>query len=247
MKLYTQTFKDHKIVFVFFLFFIICQALFSSKIQYERSNWSNVPEAPARTAYVASFLGDETLAHRVLGNLLQNFGGSGGRFVAIGDYDMENVAEWLYLGNSLDPKSEYLPFLAAYFFGASQDKEKLRPIIAYLEEVGTSGGKEKWRWLVQGVILARFELKDTELALRLANKLASLWRPGMPAMMVQMPAFVQLGMGEKEASYQIMTELLREEAENMHPNEVNFMVDYICTRLLTETQIESDPLCVDVP
>ena len=69
----------------------------------------------------------------------------------------------------------------------------------------------------------------------------------MPAMMMQMPSFVQLGIGDKEASYRIMTELLREEADNMHPNEDNFMVDYICTRLLTAAQKDSDPLCVDVP
>ncbi len=48
----------------------------------------------------------------------------------------------------------------------------------------------------------------------------------------QMPAFVQMQMGNKQAAYEIMVRMLASEQDNLHPNEVNAMVEYICTRAL---------------
>ena len=52
-------------------------------------------------------------------------------------------------------------------------------------------------------------------------------------------------MGDDEAAYLFMRGLLAESHEGMHPNEVNFMVDYICNRL-DIPQARNDPLCTDV-
>lgn len=219
------------------------QILLSLGLRPERAKWGNVPNAPSELAYRASFLSDTALAHRMVATLLQNFGGSGGRTIALKEYNLEHIGEWLKLGHKLEPRSDYLPFLAAYYFSATQEPEQLEPIVDFLAEAGRGEGKEDWRWLSNAVYIARFELKDMDLAVKLADELAAMYQPGMPALIVQMPAFIQLQMGKKEASYNIMIELLKTSSDDMHPNEVNFMVDYICNRLLEGEARRKHPLC----
>jgi hypothetical protein len=60
-----------------------------------------------------------------------------------------------------------------------------------------------------------------------------------------MPALVQMGMDENEAAYSFMVGVLKDGSDNMHPNEVNYIVDTICTRVLTPSQSKLDPLCIE--
>ena len=46
------------------------------------------------------------------------------------------------LENSLDPRSDFAPFLAAYFFGNVRDPEKLGYLVDYLE-VAAGGGEAR--------------------------------------------------------------------------------------------------------
>ncbi len=238
--------KTSSLVYMFLFVALSLQILLSLGLRPERAKWGNVPNAPSELAYTAAFLGDKSLAHRMVAILLQNFGGSGGRTIPLKEYDLDNVAEWLDLGHTLESRSNYLPFLAAYYFGATQEPQYLGPIMDFLAKAGRGGDKEDWRWLSNAVYMARFQLEDFDKATALANELAAMYRPGMPALIAQMPAFIQLQIGEKEASYNIMMELLKTSADDMHPNEVNFMIDYICNRILEGVARANHPLCKDL-
>ena len=58
-----------------------------------------------------------------------------------------------------------------------------------------------------------------------------------------MKAIIASDMGEKEMAYDMMVEMLRTESDKMHPNEVNFMLDYICNKILSPVQKGRDALC----
>ena len=139
-----------------------------------------------------------------------------------------------------------MPLLATYYYGATTDKESLTPIISYLEQVGERGINEKWRWLSQAVYLARFRQGNQERALELAYKLAEIEEEGMPGWTKQMPAFIMLEQNEKEAALGIMLALIQDRGDDLHPNEIYFMVDYICTRLLPEKEAAVYPLCTSL-
>lgn len=240
MQINARSLHNLSLVFGFFVFL---QILLSLGVRPERAQWGNVPDAPNMVAYQSSFLGDSSLAHRMVGMLLQNFGGSGGRVESIHEYDMHKVAQWLALGFELEERSNYLPFLAAYYFGATETKSELEPLIDFLAEVGRYDDDDNWRWLSNAVYLARFRAENFEKAVVLADELATMYKPGRPALIAQMPAFIQLQIGDKDAAYAIMLELIKESSETMHPNEVNFMVDYICTRTLSPKKALENPLC----
>ena len=218
----------------------------SSHLQFTR--WPNVPPPPGEIGVTASFLGDKAFAYRVWGMALQNFGNTGGDYRPLKNYNYTHLGQWFDLLDRLDPHSDYVPLLAAYYFGGTQNpKEQLPPVIEYLEKVGSYPEGEKWRWLAQAMYLARHKMEDMPEALRLAKELAAMYRPGMPAWTAQTQALIATEMGDKQAAYMLLRTMLATEAEHMHPNEVNFMVDYICTKILTPEQAPHDPLCASTP
>lgn len=211
--------------------------------------WLNVPPVPSRFSLTVSSLGDMQFAYRSLSVMLQNLGDMGGRTTPIREYNFKRVGEWLSLMDELDSRSDFIPYMASYYYGAVNGdavKEKLKPIVAYLHRVGNSAEGEKWRWLAHAVYLARFKMEDFDYAYSMALELAALYRrddTDMPVWTLQMPGFVRIDQGDKEAALAIMMSILSSSAEKLHPAEVNHTVSIICERLLTPEQAKSMDLC----
>lgn len=212
----------------------------------QHSGWSNVPPPPPEQTQSFIALGDQQLAYRIYGVMTQNWGDTGGRSTAFKEYNYSNLIQWFTRLSLMDQHSSFIPFLASFYFSNVRDDEKLRDVIGFLAQAGLRKGNQNWRWLGQAIALARFELKDQELALNLAYKLADINEPDMPGWTKQMPAFILNNQGNKQAAYSVMLRLLQSNAETMHPNEVLFMRDYLCTRLQTKQQAEQNPLCKGV-
>lgn len=208
--------------------------------------WANVPLAPSTVGTTAAFLGDKELAYRSMAFTLQSFGNDAGQVQALKDYNYENLGTWFDLTDSLDPKSDYVPFLAAYYFGASQDPSKLMPVINYLRRIGKYPEPDKWRYLGQAVFLAYHKMKNNDLAMELAGELEKTYKPGMPAWPLQMKAILASKMGEKEMAYNMMLDALQNQKQGLDPVEINYMVDQICNHLITPEQRKTNPLCENV-
>ncbi len=217
-----------------------------------RTVWANVPPPPSTFGASMGTLGDRQLAYRIGGLMLQNFGDTGGMTTRLDQYDFNKLGAWFRLEDGLDPHSSYIPYLASFYYGGTQNGAQLRPVVDYLADVGrrphhVKNGIPNWRWLGQAVYLARFRLGDLDLALKLANELATLNRPGMPAWTKQMPVFVMNAQGDKAAAYALMMSILKEDGGKMQKAEVNFMIWYICARLLDSKQAALNPVCTSNP
>ncbi|MFN3827218.1 MAG: hypothetical protein ACK4NR_06290 [Micavibrio sp.] len=212
-----------------------------------RAVWGNVPPVPTQPAAELFALGDPQFAYRSFSLLIQNLGDAGGQARALKEYNYEHLTKWFFLLDKLDPHANFGPSIAAFYFSANQDVEAIDPLIDYLAEVGVRPEPQKWRWLAQAVYLARFVQHDYAKALGLAEKLAALNYEHMPTWTKQMPAFVMMQMGDKEGAYNIMLNILGSEAKDLQAAEVNFMREYICTRILSREQRGKDPLCQDMP
>lgn len=209
-----------------------------------QAEWINVPPVPSETGALSFSIGDKQMAYRSFGLMLQNIGNIGGRSAALDSYNFDMLSGWFLLEDGLDPESDYVPMLAAYYFGGTPDETQLDPVIEYLATVGQRKGKEKWRWLAHAVYLSRFKQKDLDKALELSYILAAkAERENLPHWAKQMPAFILSQQGDKQAAKELLLTMLKENAEKMHPNEVNFTVDYICTRILDKSEAAEMPLC----
>lgn len=208
--------------------------------------WLNVPPAPHVFSQSVSGGGDEEFSYRLYSVFLQNFGDMGGKITPLKDYDYDHLSDWFFALDGLSGRSNYVPFLAAYYFSAVQDDQKLRPLIAYLEHAGNNTQGQKWRWLAQAVFLARFRLGDYDLALSLAEKLENLDNPDMPFWARHMSVYVMTAKGEKEAAYQLILSILQDGVDTMDPAEVHSTVYYLCNAVLDKDEAQKDPLCEGV-
>ncbi|MDH5723101.1 MAG: hypothetical protein OEY94_07250 [Alphaproteobacteria bacterium] len=236
---------EKKVVFILKLALAINIAfwLYSRNI---KSEWLNVPPAPDKK-YAASYgIGDGQFAYRVIGLMIQNFGDSGGRATALKVYNYNHLTHWFYVEDALDPVSNFSPYLAAYYFSALQEPEKYRPVLSYLRDVGIRAEGEKWRFLVQAVVVARKIMGDLDTSLSLANELANHPKKDIPVFTKQMPAFVLREKGDKELAYTIMVEILKSSADKLRAEEVNQMVYHICNQILSEEEAKKDPLCANI-
>lgn len=239
--------KSRKVPFGFFIFCLIAMILSWFLTKDLKAQWLNVPPTPS--VNTASFvgLGDDQFSYRYYAVMLQNLGNTSGRVQSLKSYNYETLGQWFFLLDKLDSNSNVIPLLAAYYFGAITDAEKLEYVFDYLAVVGQRPEREKWRWLGHAVFLARHIVKDDDKALELAYLLASNPSPDLGDWAKQMPAFILAGRGQEgdtREAYEIMMNMLIDNVDTLHPNEINFMTDYICnTILIDDNTIEKPEFC----
>ncbi len=226
---------------------LVCNIAFWTQARHARTTWGNVPPVPSERGAIIAMLGDAQMGYRVYGLMLQNLGDIGGRITNLAQYDYTALKDWFFLEDTLDPKSNYIPALAAYYYGATTKHDDLTPVIDYLEVIGQRPEPQKWRWLAQAVFLSRYTQNDLVRSFDLATKLANLSTPDMPAWTRQMPAFILVARGEKEAAYDILMGMLQNDAEKMDPAEIRLIRDWICDKILTPAQAASHPVCTSIP
>lgn len=197
------------------------------------ARWAGVPPVPSVRTATLMTLGDTQLAYRSGALTLQMLGDGGGRVVPLKEYDYHKLGQWFDVLDALDPASDHVPMIAAYYFGASRVPDDIAVIVKYLSRIGDNPAGQKWRWLGHAAYLARHRLDNLDLALDLAYKLARIepvdGKP-LPIWARQMPAFLLNAQGDKQASRILIEEMLGS-ADNLHPNEVNFMKGYLVEQL----------------
>jgi hypothetical protein len=211
-----------------------------------QARWTNVPPVPSSFGVSGFGLGDTQFAYRSLGLMIQNLGDTGGRTTNFEEYDYTALGEWFRLMDTLDASANFIPFLAAYYFGSVETPAKAAVIVDYLAEQGRKAGSQKWRWLARASFLARFAEKNQDKALTLARELAAMYpKVQLPFWARQMPVFILEERGQKEAALAMVLETLKSESHTLPPQEVNALIDVICTRLLSKEEVQTFPLCED--
>lgn len=203
----------------------------------------NIPQAPGQAFSRVFAFGDAQLAYRLNGFQLQNFGNIGGEARAIRDYDFQKLKDWFFLQDYLDPFSNFTPALAAYVFGATDDAQDVPYVIDYLSIIGQRAEGFKWRWLAHAVYMARYQEENIPKAIALAELLAQTAPDHAPFWARQMHAYIEKDRGNKQAAYDIMVGVLKAGQDDLHPNEINNMIYYICNVLLDAGEAAQDPLC----
>lgn len=232
-----------KIVYTIFTLALIANVASWYSAKDLRSVWRNVPDSPGYNGIVNLTLGDPQFAYRAAGFFLQNIGDSGGRVVSLHDYDFDRLLDWFYLMDSLDPVSDYIGRLAAYYFGGSRDNNDARKVLSFLEDIGSRKSGEKWMLLAYAMNISWHQLNDMDMAMYYANILARLDNPDMPEWTRRAPSILLNAGGDRAAAYDIMMNILRTEADNINKDEIVYIARYICEDLLTEEEAKMNPIC----
>ena len=115
-------------------------------------------------------------SYRLLGYLLSlrlqlhdNQAGQHFRY-SLMNYDL--LVDWLDTLSDIDTDSEYPMLLASRIYTQTGDTERLRKILDFIERRFDDNPQLHWRRLAEASLIAKHKLKDLDLALRFADKLA---------------------------------------------------------------------------
>ncbi len=236
----------HRVLYTCLFAGLILQFIVAALLLQTQERWLNVPSAPSFDMAQMGALGDGQFAFRSLAIALQNFGDTGGRTINLEAYDYEAVGTWLRLLDKLDPRSRYVPYLAAYYFGSAPNGKRLGPVVDYLAMVGQRTGHNDWRWLAQAVVLAQYKLGDLKKAQELADMLARHPDPTLPEWGRNFRFVIMNTRGEKQAAATLILLRLQEEAETLSVTEFNLLRSILCDQVLSPSERPAYPICRDI-
>jgi len=228
---------SHKIFFWLFVVFFSLQVWFWKKTESYHQSQQPIPEAPSKYAISAMSFGDKEFLFRVLASRIQNAGDVFAGFMALKYYSYQNLYQWFKTLDTLNNKSLLMPSLASYYYSQTQNKPDTIYIINYLDEFASQDIDKYWWWLFQATFIAKRDLKDYNLSLKIANKLAQNQAKQAPLWTKQMPAFISAEMGNNCLALKTISNILQDyqqksatNNQNNNPEitkEINFMKFFI--------------------
>lgn len=235
---------SHKIFFWLFIAFFSLQIFFWKKTENIKPPFEIVPPAPSSYFIAAASLGDKEFLFRALATRLQNSGDVFAGFIALNNYDYSRVYQWLKVLDGINPKADFAPALASYYYAQTQKKEDNKYIVDYLDEHASRDIDAKWWWLFQAIYIAQRDLNDLDLALELAYKLSKNNNPNAPIWTKEVPAFIHAKMGNDCMAFNAIKKMVdasESGARQITPEEMNFIKRFIQDTLLRLQKKSFDP------
>lgn len=173
--------------------------------------------------YEGLSFGSVQLMSYLLAIRLQLHDNQAGRHILYKDLNYNRLVRWLEEIYRLNLRSEYPMLLASRVYSSTRDKQGLRIILEYIDRTFDYDPQLHWRRLAEATVIAKHQLGDLELALRMAEKLASQPKSiKMPRWARDKYFLVLADMNEYEAAIAIVLGLLQSDAVN-DPDEARFL------------------------
>ncbi len=235
---------SYRIYLAVFLLLLAFQLIFWLQTEGIKPTDEVLPQPPNHYLAEALSLGDKQFLFRILTNRVAVSGNIFGGYISLREYDYQKLYNWLKLLDSLDPKSDSAAGLAGYYFSSTTKKENNLLLIKYLDEHSSSDLAKNWWWMYQATYIAQHNLKDLDLALKLANKVAHAEGEDVPLWIHQFPAFLYEKQGEACSSFKVIEKILKDNETGVRPisaKEAGFMRYFINHRLSKLQQQKFDP------
>lgn len=159
---------------------------------------------------------------------LEHQGDLHGERQALSKYDATALGHWFQSLDALEKQPDLLPFLAAFYFGASPNADVRKVCIELLERQCDFDPPKKWRWLAHGLALQQ-TLGPSQNTLRLAQKLATLARHhDLPLWVRQAEAHSLAQQGQKSQARALYLNILEDSHCSLSTQErafLHFLVD----------------------
>ena len=115
-------------------------------------------------------------SHGLMGHLaalrLQLHDNQLGRHFSYRRLDYSQLVEWLETVSEISPDNEYPMLLASRVYSSTRDPAQLRLLVAFIESRFEHNPQLYWRRMTEAMLIAKHQLNDLNLALRLAEKVA---------------------------------------------------------------------------
>lgn len=200
-----------------------------------------MPPIPSERALHVQSMGDPQFLFRLYALQIQNAGDTGGRVVPVKNYDFGLINDWLMVLQQLDTQSQFPIGIALRYFGASQNVENVRPVIAFAEQNVALDPRARWHWLYDAIYLAEHRLGDKDLALAVARNLAAYGPGTVPPWAAMTPAFVLEQRGQPEEAAAIIRQVAVDYRAEITPEDGAWIDNYLQQLLNHKLQISPPP------
>ena len=182
-----------------------------------------LPAAWSLSSLRVAALGAPEAAARILMLWLQAFDYQPGVSIAFMELDYDRVSMWLERILALDPSFSYPMLAASRLYGEVPDPVRQRMMLDFVARHFDADPARHWQWMAHAVYLAKHRLKDLDLALGYARRLAAVDASlAVPGWARQMQIFVLEDMGELESARVLLGGLL-DSGEITDPHEQWFL------------------------
>lgn len=212
-----------RILLAGFLILFVVQILSHRSTILQQASYRPLPSPFPAAIYSGLSMGSQELMSYLLAIRLQLHDNQAGKHIRYDRLDYQKLVEWLDQIYLINPQSEYPMLLASRVYSQTRDKERLRIILEYIDRTFVQNPQLHWRRLAEASVIAKHQLGDMRLALKMAEKISS-----QPTS-VEIPRwardleFILLGeMNEFETAITIIVALLQSEAIK-DPDEVRFL------------------------
>lgn len=180
--------------------------------------------APAAVSFYEGIsLGSDRLMSYLLLLGVQMHDNQKGRHVNYVHLDYTTLQDWLLKIYDLNPLSDYPAFLASRVYGQVADDEKVRRMISVIEALFDRDAEQHWRRMTEASLLAKHQLKDLELALKIARKISALPESVSMPYWARDMELVLLDELNRFESAQLLISSMLESGEIKDPDEIRFL------------------------
>ena len=111
------------------------------------------PYPPTQTQMQALSFGDTQFYYRKLGLELQNAGDKHGHYTSFLSHDYKKLHRWFKTLDNIDENSQYIPFMAAYYYSMVPDEDRVKVIADYILEYAQQSPEKHWRLLTTAAFM----------------------------------------------------------------------------------------------
>ena len=202
---------------------LICQYFVQKNYATQVATGKDLPAPPTATAVRLASLDSPVFAAQLLMLWLQSFDVQPGISLSFRELDYTRIQGWLKLILHLHPQGQYPLLSAARVYAEVDDPPRQRSMLAFVADQFEDDPTRRWQWLAHAVYVAKHRLKDRELALQLAERLAAHRENlAIPSWATQMNIFVLEELGEIESAKVLLGGLL-ESGQITDPHERWFL------------------------
>jgi hypothetical protein len=129
------------------MIFFIAQAVlwcFSNRI---KPTFIITPYPPTKTEIEALSFGDKQFFYRKLTFKLQNAGDKFGHYTNFAQHDYHKLRRWFEALDNIDTQSQYIPYMAAYYYSIVKDTQRSKIIAEYITNYAKKNPQQHWRLL----------------------------------------------------------------------------------------------------
>lgn len=191
--------------YLLWLFFAL-QIIFWFATNRIKPQFIITPYPPTALQMQALSFGDMQLYYRKLGFDLQNAGDKYGHYTSFRDHDYQKLRHWFEALDAIDANSEFIPFIAAYYYSMVPDESRIKIIAEYITDYAKKDPSRHWRLLTTAAhIYHKYPQNSRAKLEEIGNTLSNL--QDIPLWARVLTAFYLNDNGEICSAYDLVTRI----------------------------------------